>query len=42
MKEENNKNENLEIEKNDYMDGIAAVSLIAIVTAGVVTILLNL
>jgi hypothetical protein len=27
---------------NDYMDGIAAVALIAIVTIGVVVILLNI
>jgi hypothetical protein len=40
MKNENKNN--VEKEKNDYMDGIAAVTLIAIVTAGVVTILLNL
>ena len=36
------KKENIEKDKNDYMDGIAAVTLIAIVTSGVVTILLNL
>jgi len=40
MKNENNNN--AEKEKNDYMDGIAAVALIAIVTSGVVIILLNL
>lgn len=38
----NEKNNNAEKEKNDYMDGIAAVALIAIVTSGVVIILLNL
>jgi hypothetical protein len=40
MQEKNN--DNVEKEKNDYMDGIAAVALIAIVTFGVVIILLNL
>jgi len=40
MKEKNN--ENVEQEKNDYMDGIAAIALIAIVTGGIVTILINL
>lgn len=40
MKNENH--DNIEKDKNDYMDGIAAVALIAIVTSGVVTILLNL
>jgi len=39
--QEKNK-DNVEKEQNDYMDGIAAVALIAIVTFGVVIILLNL
>ena len=39
---QNENKDNTEKEKNDYMDGIAAVALIAIVTSGVVVILLNL